>query len=39
LVIVKRAMERMGGRVGVESKPETGNRFWIELKPVPEEPR
>jgi PAS domain S-box-containing protein len=32
LAIVKRAMERMGGRVGVESVPGAGSRFWIELR-------
>jgi PAS domain S-box-containing protein len=32
LAIVKRAMERMGGRVGVESVPGVGSRFWIELR-------
>lgn len=31
LAIVRRAIERMGGRVGVESKPDEGSRFWIEL--------
>ncbi|HYG35171.1 MAG TPA: PAS domain S-box protein [Clostridia bacterium] len=32
LAIVKKATERMGGRVGVESEPGKGSRFWIELK-------
>jgi PAS domain S-box-containing protein len=31
LAIVKRAAERMGGRVGVESTPGKGSRFWVEL--------
>jgi signal transduction histidine kinase len=31
LAIVKRATERMGGAVGVESEPGKGSRFWIEL--------
>ncbi|HWQ93598.1 MAG TPA: PAS domain S-box protein [Clostridia bacterium] len=32
LTIVKKSVERMGGRVGVESEPGRGSRFWIELK-------
>jgi signal transduction histidine kinase len=31
LVIVQKAVERLGGRVGVESEPGKGSRFWIEL--------
>ncbi|HWI58433.1 MAG TPA: ATP-binding protein, partial [Bacillota bacterium] len=31
LVIVRRGVERMGGRVGVESVPEKGSKFWLEL--------
>ena len=31
LAIVRKAMERMGGRVGVESELGRGSRFWIEL--------
>jgi signal transduction histidine kinase len=31
LAIVRRAMERMRGRVGVESEVGKGSRFWIEL--------
>ncbi|MCD6051107.1 MAG: multi-sensor signal transduction histidine kinase [Verrucomicrobia bacterium] len=31
LAIVKRAAERMGGSMGVESEPGKGSRFWIEL--------
>jgi signal transduction histidine kinase len=32
LAIVRRSIERMGGRCGVISKPGVGSRFWIELK-------
>jgi signal transduction histidine kinase len=32
LAIVRKAVERMGGRVGVESEPGKGSRFWLELK-------
>ncbi len=31
LAIVRKAAERMGGRVGVESEPGKGSRFWVEL--------
>lgn len=31
LAIVQKGVERMGGRVGVESTPRQGSRFWIEL--------
>jgi signal transduction histidine kinase len=31
LAIVRKALERMGGRAGVESEPGRGSRFWIEL--------
>jgi signal transduction histidine kinase len=31
LSIVRKGIERMGGRVGVESEPDRGSRFWIEL--------
>jgi PAS domain S-box-containing protein len=31
LAIVRKAIEAMGGRVGVESQPEQGSSFWIEL--------
>jgi signal transduction histidine kinase len=31
LAIVRRAMERMGGRSGLDSTPGQGSRFWIEL--------
>lgn len=32
LAIVRKGAERMGGRVGVESDPGRGSRFWVELK-------
>jgi len=32
LAIVRTAIERMGGRVGVESAPGRGSRFWLELR-------
>jgi signal transduction histidine kinase len=34
LAIVRKGVERMGGRVGVESEPGKGSRFWIELRRV-----
>jgi signal transduction histidine kinase len=35
LAIVRKVVERMGGRVGVESEPDRGSRFWIELNVAP----
>lgn len=32
LAIVQKAVERMGGRVGVESIPGKGSRFWLQLR-------
>jgi PAS domain S-box-containing protein len=32
LAIVQRAIERMGGRAGLESNSDHGSRFWIELR-------
>jgi signal transduction histidine kinase len=32
LALVRKVVERMGGRVGVESTPGQGSRFWLELK-------
>jgi PAS domain S-box-containing protein len=34
LAIVRKGAERMGGRVGVESRPGAGSSFWIELPGV-----
>lgn len=34
LSIARKAVERMGGTIGVESAPGAGARFWIELAPV-----
>jgi PAS domain S-box-containing protein len=34
LAIVRKVTERMGGRVGVESEPGNGSRFWVELRLV-----
>jgi two-component system sensor histidine kinase ChiS len=36
LAIVKRGIEKMGGRVGLESTPGKGSSFWIELPPAKE---
>lgn len=35
LAIVKRGIERMGGRCGVESQPDVGSQFWLELPTSP----
>jgi signal transduction histidine kinase len=32
LAIMSKLVQRMGGKVGVESEPGKGSRFWIELK-------
>lgn len=34
LAIVRKAVDRMGGRVGLESEPKKGSRFWVELLPA-----
>ena len=34
LAIVKKAVERMGGKVGVESALGQGSKFWLELPRV-----
>jgi signal transduction histidine kinase len=39
LTVVRKAVEKMGGRVGLDSEPGKGSRFWVELRaadqPVP----
>ena len=35
LAIVRKVVERMGGKVGVESEPDRGSRFWVELRLAP----
>jgi PAS domain S-box-containing protein len=32
LALVRKVAQRMGGRVGVESEPGKGSRFWVELR-------
>jgi signal transduction histidine kinase len=41
LSIVRRIVEKLGGKVGVESQPGAGARFWFELPaaPAPTPPR
>jgi len=34
LAVVKKAVERMGGRVGLKSEPDKGSTFWLELRPA-----
>jgi PAS domain S-box-containing protein len=33
LALVRKVVQRMGGRVGVESEEGKGSRFWVELRP------
>jgi signal transduction histidine kinase len=35
LAIVRKVVEHMGGKVGVESEPDRGSRFWVELRVAP----
>jgi PAS domain S-box-containing protein len=37
LAIVRKVVERMGGQVGVDSAPDRGSRFWVELKLAPKD--
>jgi PAS domain S-box-containing protein len=39
LALVRKAVERMGGRVGLESQPGRGSRFWVELQRADTEPQ
>lgn len=34
LALVRKVIERMGGKTGVVSEPGHGSRFWLELKPA-----
>ena len=34
LAIVRKAVERMKGKVSVESEPGKGSKFWLELQKV-----
>ena len=36
LTVVRKAVEKMGGKVGLESEPGRGSRFWVELKAADE---
>src|SRR5690606_28616130 len=36
LSIARRIVEKLGGRIGVESEPGRGTKFWIELPPAGE---
>jgi PAS domain S-box-containing protein len=38
LAIVRKVVERMGGKVGVVSAPGEGSRFWVELRAAPSQP-
>jgi PAS domain S-box-containing protein len=38
LAIVQKGVERMGGKVGVESAPGKGSRFWLDLRKPPTNP-
>jgi signal transduction histidine kinase len=32
LALVRKVVDRLGGKVGVESEPGHGSRFWLELE-------
>ena len=38
LAIAKKASERLGGQIGVDSDSDQGSRFWVELPAVPANP-
>jgi signal transduction histidine kinase len=38
LALVRKVVDRLGGKVGVESEPGHGSRSWIELKPANGQP-
>jgi signal transduction histidine kinase len=38
LAIVRKTIERMGGTIGIESSPNSGSRFWIQLPSGGEDP-
>jgi signal transduction histidine kinase len=38
LALVRKVVDRMDGKVGVESEPGHGSRFWIELKRANSQP-
>jgi signal transduction histidine kinase len=39
LSVVRRAVEKMGGRMGLESELGRGSRFWLELQPADSQPQ
>jgi signal transduction histidine kinase len=38
LTIVRKAVQRLGGRIDFESEPGHGSKFWIELKRASDQP-
>ena len=38
LTIVRKAVQRLGGRIDFESEEGQGSKFWIELKKAPDQP-